>query len=239
MNQKMNPDFHDAQRGISLYCGDAVDLVRDLQFDCMITDPPYGVKAELNSKTASRLPWSISGQRRKNDYGSFEDSVEYVRNSVIPIFEAALALCGRAIVTPGNRCLTLYPMPDSFGCFYQPASVGLQRWGRCDAQPILYYGSFPRESRMIPGTNCSYVLTESPEPNGHPCPKPIKAWTRLVVVGSLEGETVLDPFMGSATTGISCIRSKRKFIGIEKSPEHFTTALSRIQRELAQGVLAL
>ena len=105
--------------------------------DLLLTDPPYGVKATLNSTTAKRAPWSISGSRRKNDYGlSFDDSVEYVCDIVVPIFTLTLARSKRGIVTPGNRCLTLYPMPDSFGSFWQPASTGLQRWGRCDSQPI-------------------------------------------------------------------------------------------------------
>ena len=52
-----------------------------------------------------------------------------------------------------------------------------------------------------------------------------------------EEETVLDPYMGSGTTGIACIRTNRRFIGIEKDPEHFETARQRIQKELDQGDL--
>ncbi len=53
------------------------------------------------------------------------------------------------------------------------------------------------------------------------------------------GVTVLDPYMGSGTTGIACIRTGRRFIGIEKDPTHYATALKRIKRELAQGDLFL
>jgi DNA modification methylase len=49
-----------------------------------------------------------------------------------------------------------------------------------------------------------------------------------------KGEIVLDPFMGSGTTGIACIRTGRKFIGIEISPEYFEIAKKRIQVELRQ-----
>lgn len=51
------------------------------------------------------------------------------------------------------------------------------------------------------------------------------------------GATVLDPYMGSGTTGIACIRTGRKFIGVEKDKRHFETACERIRCELAQGVL--
>jgi DNA modification methylase len=53
------------------------------------------------------------------------------------------------------------------------------------------------------------------------------------------GGTVLDPYMGSGTTGIACIRTGRRFVGIEKDPAHYATALKRITDELAQGDLFL
>lgn len=48
---------------------------------------------------------------------------------------------------------------------------------------------------------------------------------------------VCDPYMGSGTTAIACIRTNRRFIGIEKDERHFATAVERIRHELAQGVL--
>jgi len=54
-----------------------------------------------------------------------------------------------------------------------------------------------------------------------------------------EGATVLDPFMGSGSTAIACIRTGRPFIGVERDLDHFNTAVERIRRELAQGDLFL
>lgn len=224
------------RNGIAIFCGDCREVLPQLVLappHAMLTDPPYGVKAELNSKTAKRAAWSISGERRKNAYSSqFSDSVEYVKSHVLPAIGYAMSLVQRAIITPGNRCLTLYPMPDSFGCFWQPASTGLQRWGRCDAQPILYYGAFPRESRLIPATACSYSLTESPPKNGHPCPKPEYAWRRLAEVCSLEGETILDPFMGSGTTLRAAKDLGRNAIGIEIEERYCEIAANRLAQEV-------
>lgn len=72
----------------------------------------------------------------------------------------------------------------------------------------------------------------------HPTQKPVMlmAWC-MERVGVSMGHTVLDPYMGSGTTGIACIRTGRKFIGIEKDPKHFATAVERIKRELQQGIL--
>jgi DNA modification methylase len=50
---------------------------------------------------------------------------------------------------------------------------------------------------------------------------------------------ILDPFMGSGTTGVACIRTGRRFIGIEIDPTYFDIARRRLEKELAQGRLAL
>jgi site-specific DNA-methyltransferase (adenine-specific) len=55
--------------------------------------------------------------------------------------------------------------------------------------------------------------------------------------GVLEGATVLDPYMGSGTTGVACIRTGRRFLGIEIDPVHFETACERLTNELRQGRL--
>jgi len=50
----------------------------------------------------------------------------------------------------------------------------------------------------------------------------------------LKGDTILDPFMGSGTTGVACIRTGRRFIGIEIEPRYFDISVKRIEAELAQ-----
>jgi DNA modification methylase len=61
--------------------------------------------------------------------------------------------------------------------------------------------------------------------------KPLGLMCRLVEDYSRSGDTVCDPTMGSGTTGIACLRTGRNFIGIEKDPAHFATAVERIERE--------
>lgn len=64
----------------------------------------------------------------------------------------------------------------------------------------------------------------------HPCPKPV-AWGEGVVTRvSKERDSVLDPFMGSGTTGVACIRTGRKFVGCEIEQRYFDIAVKRIQR---------
>lgn len=63
----------------------------------------------------------------------------------------------------------------------------------------------------------------------HPTQKPIKLLRRVISAFTLPGQLVLDPFMGSGTTGVACVELGRKFIGIEVSKEYFEIAQSRIK----------
>lgn len=228
----MKPYYQDS--AVTIYHGDCRDVLPSLDrsTDLLLTDPPYGVSGQQNTKNAKRECG------RKNAYTIFVDSVEYIRDVVAPVVSHALSTVRRGIITPGNRCVVFYPLPDSFGCFYQPASVGLQPWGRADSQPILYYGKSPRGGRELVSIKCSHVLTESPEVNGHPCPKPLQAWAKLLWCGSLEGETVLDPFMGSGTTLRAAKDLGRKAIGVEIEEKYCEIAARRMAQE-GSGLLSI
>jgi DNA modification methylase len=69
----------------------------------------------------------------------------------------------------------------------------------------------------------------------HPCPKPLKFTQWAVNKASLEGETVLDPFMGIGTTGVACVYLQRKFVGIEIEETYFDVACKRIELAVKQG----
>ena len=73
--------------------------------------------------------------------------------------------------------------------------------------------------------------------NNHPTVKPIKLMEYLVKLVSKEGATVLDPFLGSGTTAIACLKQGRKFIGIEKEEEYIEIAEARINKVKEQTTL--
>ena len=70
----------------------------------------------------------------------------------------------------------------------------------------------------------------------HPSQKPIELMQWCLPA---DAETICDPYMGSGTTGIACIRMGRRFVGIERDPAHFATARQRLENELRQGLLPL
>lgn len=81
-----------------------------------------------------------------------------------------------------------------------------------------------------------HITGESDNP--HPCPKPEAFMLWLVGIASLENECVIDPFMGSGTTGVAALRLGRKFVGIEIEERWFDVACRRIEAEARQGRLA-
>ena len=72
---------------------------------------------------------------------------------------------------------------------------------------------------------------------GHVCSFPVELVRRCLRIASNEGDTAVDPFMGSGTTGVACANLGRKFIGIEIEPKYFDIACERIEAAYAQGRL--
>lgn len=212
------------QDGITIYHGDARQVIDWLNFDVLVTDPPYGV--HFKGKATKHT-------KADGGYASLEDSPSYIGDVVVPIIEKCLARGIPAVVTPGIRSMFRYPEPRSVGTIFYPSGAGSGPWGFICSQPIFYYGADPYLAAGLGSRPDSFSSVEPAEPNGHPCPKPIKTMRWLVAKGSVEGQTVLDPFMGSGTTLRAAKDLGRKAIGIEISEEYCEIAVKR----LAQGVL--
>jgi hypothetical protein len=98
---------------------------------------------------------------------------------------------------------------------------GRSRWNGGGAHGVF---SFIRDAR-------------AGSPSKHPTTKPIALMMRLVDLFTNPGDLVLDPFMGSGTTGVAAFRLGRRFIGIERDPDYFALAVERLRAEAAQGSL--
>lgn len=208
----------------TLYLGDCREILPTLgKVDAIVTDPPYGVRL---GKLANNNVWA-------DGYDGFEDEPWMIKQEIVPRFEIALALATRALVTCGVRNIHAYPVPTHIGSIYYPAAAGRGRWGFSCWQPMLYYGTDPHRARL----HDSFTTTERAEDNGHPCPKPIKQMQWMVDRASYPDETILDPFMGSGTTGVACAKLGRKFIGIEIDEGYFDIACRRIQKAYDQNDL--
>ena len=95
---------------------------------------------------------------------------------------------------------------------------------------------FKNDKQLVPNVWYSNDKTEMMIAE-HPTIKPLEIIETIIKVSSNMGDTILDCFMGSGTTAVACIKTNRKFIGIEISPEYCKIANERIQKELSQTKL--
>jgi site-specific DNA-methyltransferase (adenine-specific) len=99
---------------------------------------------------------------------------------------------------------------------------------------LICYGR-RRNSTRLSGKYGNVLKASRSGNHNHPTEKPAEIIEALI--GNTDGETILDPFMGSGTTGVACIRTGRRFIGVEIEPKYCAIARERMERELAQPCL--
>jgi DNA modification methylase len=205
-----------------LWLGDCPEILPTLgKVDTVVTDPPYGVRlGENNDKRARRHGLG------KLPYESTDDTAENFEAVVVPVITKCIETFGRVASFMGGAGISKLPAVSGLGGVYVPSGAGRNSWGFICFHAVLMYGAAPllnRGARPTVFYNCDRA-----EINGHPVPKPI-SWMRwLVSLASEENETILDPFMGSGTTGVACAQLGRKFIGIEIEPKYFDIACRRI-----------
>jgi len=207
--------------GVVLYQGDCLEVLPTLgRFDAVVTDPPYGVEFKGKATKHTHSTKNFSGGYTGGD------------NELGPVVVAmCLEKADRGVVFPGNRLLFDYPKPYEFGSVYCPSGAGLGRWGFTTTHPMLFYGMGMPHTRQGPS---GFESFDTAPANGHPCPKPVRWMEWAINKCSIKGQSILEPFMGSGTTGVAAVKLGRKFTGIEIDPRYFDIAVKRISDALKQ-----
>jgi DNA modification methylase len=215
--------------GVTLYCGDCLDLIDELEADAVISDPPYGVNLNTdNSRFSGGHVASVA--KRGNGIGTgkgkgiIEDDKPFDPSPWLKWEKVVLFGSNHfgARLPVGSKLVWIKRNDDAFGSFLSDAEEAWMKGGH--------------------GIYCKRDLSMNGEAKTrqHPCQKPVSLMAWCMDKAKVpEGATVLDPYMGSGSTIIAAIRTGRKAIGIEKDPEHFEKAAERICAELAQGDLFL
>jgi site-specific DNA-methyltransferase (adenine-specific) len=199
----------------TLYMADCMDILPTLpKVDAVITDPPYGIGMDGGNV----------GYKGFNNFERLGWDKEAPSTELISL---VLAAGERAILWGGNY----FGLPPSRCWLVWDKGAGFK--GRSYAEAELAWASFDANVR---------VMTYDPLARGdyrgkeHPTQKPLQVmlWC-LELAGA--AQTVLDPFMGSGTTGVACMQLGRSFIGIEREPKYFDIACRRIEQAQKQGAL--
>jgi DNA modification methylase len=212
---------------VQLHCGDCLSVmggIPDASVDAIVTDPPYGVGLGV----AKDMRGGKHGLA-KASYNDYKDTYENFVSMIVPRLTESLKISRRGAVFSGPH-LQEQPKATAIGGIFCSAGTGRHSWGFKTFLPILFYGKDPKlHHGARPNVLSSNARSEK---NGHPCPKPLEWMVWLIERTTLPGETVLDPFMGSGTTGVACVKTGRNFIGIEINPDYHAIAEKRIAAEL-------
>ena len=226
----------------SLYLADANTIVKEFiakgeLFDAIITDPPYNISKENNFST-------LNNPRKGVDFGNWDNNFNVVKwidsysnllkpNGSVIIFCSYLYI-SFLIEELKKHCIEVKdvlvwrksnPMPRNINRRYVQ-DMEFAIWGvKKNAKWVF---NKPEDKPYLRSMFESGVVSGS-ERTIHPTQKSLKVMEEIIKIHTNENDVVLDPFMGSGTTGLACVLNNRKFVGVEVNPEYFNIAEKRIK----------
>ena len=177
----------------------------DWHDNSQVADKKSGMKTRADSNNLGRFPANLIHDNSEEVRDCFPNESESFFKSII--YQA------KASKSERNK-----------GCEGLQAKSATELTGRKEGSLGLS-GSVEYGNSTNPYANGGSV---NPRANFHPTVKPIALMEYLIKMVSREGGTILDPFMGSGTTGVACVNTGRNFIGIELDPDYFKIAEARI-----------
>ena len=152
-----------------------------------------------------------------------------------------VAFCTIEGVAYWAEAINASPMKYKRGCLWVKPDATPQLNGQGPGQGaecfVAAWNGRGHAKRNAGGKRGVYThLTNQRDRDGrHPTEKPVPLMRELLADFTNASQVILDPFMGSGTTGVACARMGRKFIGIELEPKYFDVACERIEKAYAQG----
>ena len=200
---------------VELYLGNCLEILPTLpEVDAVIADPPYGVKIKFGKVKFARYGTHVV----HHDSPVFGDDKPF---DPAPFLDIApvVALCG------GNNFASR--LPDSRGWIYWDKRPNMKRNDFGDGE-LIWTNQDHVIRKFTHMWNGVLRDSQSGHKHYHPTEKPIALMVYLLNEYTKPGDVILDPFMGSGTTGVACIETGRNFIGIEIEPKYFEIAEKRI-----------
>ena len=207
----------------TLYLGDCLEVMPQLgAVDAVVTDPPYGLKRDKGFKR-------YKGHKAKTrQYTGEWDSAAPDK----AVFDAIIGIAPQAIVWGGNYFTDRLPQANHWLV-----------WDKGNTMPSFSDVELAWTSIRVNTVKRFFYLQSGfigqKERRVHPTQKPLEVmrWSLQQLRGA--PQTILDPFMGSGTTGVAALSMGRRFIGIELDETYFDTACRRMEEALAQPSLDL
>lgn len=242
----------------TLYLGDAMEVLRDLDVvvDALITDPPYSSGGQFRGDRAN----SAASKYVHGGFEHLEHNADFTGDTMDQ--RAWTWWMGQWMSLARDRmrsgayaiCFTDWRQMPSLTDLFQAHGFiwrGVVPWDKTESSRAPHTGYFRHQCEyLVWGTNgpCAATKHGGPWPGIlrervdhraklHMTGKPLQVMAELVKCVT-PGGLILDPFMGSASTGIAALQLGYRFIGIEKTPHYFDVACRRFEREVAAGLFA-
>lgn len=202
----------------TLYLGDCLEILPTLEkVDAVVTDPPYGI-GEAAGKNASRGKLAVA-----KDFGNDSWDDEPIDAELIQLVRDA----GKwAVIFGGNY----YALPPAKCWLVWDKENGDSDFADCE----LAWTNLPKAVRRIRYMWNGMLRANGEARGDHPTQKPIGVMAWAINHVPAPCQTILDPFMGSGTTGVAAANLQRTFIGIEREPKYFDIACTRIENAQRQ-----
>ena len=201
----------------TLYLGDCLEILPTLgKVDAVITDPPYGIGADRNLRANKRHGKAAVASK---DYGAADWDSKAPPQDALDL----IAQQGKWSIFWGGN----YFHFDPSACWLVwDKDNGDNGYADCE----LAWTNLPRAVRKFRWRwmgMLQELAGSNKEEREHPTQKPVELLKWCIELCP-ESATILDPFMGSGTTGVACMNLGRKFIGIEIEPKYFEIAVERL-----------
>ena len=200
----------------TLYLGDCRDILPTLpKVDAVVTDPPYGIKADRD-RNSQQWGWI--------DYGS--GGWDNARPDA-ELIALVIAAAKHSIVWGGNYFPDILPAnPLAKWLVWDKGQEGFSL-ADCEMAWCSFEGAIRRKlyARAL-------AMQDGKE---HPTQKALAVMKWCIEQLPKGCDTILDPFSGSGTTGVAAVQMGRNFIGIEREPKYFDIARKRIEDAQRQG----
>lgn len=224
----------------TLYLGDCVAILPTLpKADLLVTDAPYRLTTgglSLSSKTMSGI---FAAHNYANDGQLVFAALDWT-DMAQPLFDAlkddadAYVMANDKNVGPAWLAFT----KAGFGLHniltWDKVTPTANRWYMKNIEFTLYFWKGNARTINEPGSKQG-ITGRQVDVSEHPTEKPVWLMSHYISNSSKRGDTVLDPFMGSGSTGVAALRHGRKFVGIEIDQKHFDAACKRLSSALDQA----
>ena len=210
-----------------IYQGDCLEVMDKLikegiKVDMVLTDPPYGINL-----TPQRVSGKFKGTKVIND-----DTLEWLPKAVDKIYELTKNV---AVVFCSWQFIDVFKIAFEKKFIVKNILVWNKDWFgmgnnyRPNYELILLLCKTNVKTKSKNKSNILTYRRISPQKMLHSCEKPVPLLTDLILELTDENNIILDCFMGSGSTGVACLNTNRKFIGIELDEKYFNIAKDRLE----------